>query len=226
MAALLTNPQSIASIFALLIKIKDFTQCLRWGQLMSNLLMFAAAAAAVLAIPGPTNTVLAASGALAGVRRSLPLIFAALGGYGLSITILISLSGPILSAFPRFWTGLVSLLGLYLLLLAWRLWGGVADAAKDTHGAITVREVFIATLLNPKALILAFVVFPPLHGVKIASLYTGAVATIIVIASAGWIAVGASIGHLASRRDLLISRASAIVLVMFACGMAYAAIAR
>ena len=45
--------------------------------MMSNLLMFAAAAAAVLAIPGPTNTVLAASGALAGVRRSLPLIFAA-----------------------------------------------------------------------------------------------------------------------------------------------------
>jgi threonine/homoserine/homoserine lactone efflux protein len=195
---------------------------------MSNLLMFAAAAATVLAIPGPTNTVLAASGALAGVRRSLPLIFAALGGYGLSITILISLGGPVLSALPRFRTGLVSLLGLYLLLLAWRLWGGAADdlRARDTHGAITVREVFVATLLNPKALILAFVVFPPLHGVKISSLYTGAVATIIVIASAGWIAVGATIGHLASRRDLLISRAAAIVLVMFACGMAYAAIAR
>jgi hypothetical protein len=55
---------------------------------------------------------------------------------------------------------------------------------------------------------------------------TGAVATIIVIASAGWIAVGASFGHLASRRDLSTSWAAAIVLVMFACGMAYAAIAR
>ena len=123
---------------------------------------------------------------------------------------------------------MVILAGLYLLLLAQRLWGGVADdlGARDTYGAITVKDVLVATLLNPKALILAFVVFPPLHGVKIASLYIGAVATIIVIVSTGWIAVGASIGHLAPRRDLLISRAAATVLVMFACGMAYAAIAK
>jgi len=63
---------------------------------------FAAAALSLLATPGPTNTLLATSGAKVGLRRSLPLLGAELGGYLLAILLLRALIGPLMAANPVF----------------------------------------------------------------------------------------------------------------------------
>ena len=49
--------------------------------------LFIGSVVAILSLPGPTNTLLAAAGLRQGVRRSLPLIAAELGGYLVSISV-------------------------------------------------------------------------------------------------------------------------------------------
>ncbi len=51
-------------------------------------LSFVASPAVLLAIPGPTNALLAASGAFVGVRKSRRLVIAAIAGYLLAIFVL------------------------------------------------------------------------------------------------------------------------------------------
>ncbi|MES1149390.1 MAG: hypothetical protein ABUL53_09420, partial [Bradyrhizobium guangdongense] len=72
------------------IKVRDAG---RWHEGAMDVLPFILAAASLLAIPGPTNTLLATSGAGVGVARSLPLLAAELGGYLLSILLLPSVLG-------------------------------------------------------------------------------------------------------------------------------------
>ena len=63
-------------------------------------LAFFLAALTLLAAPGPTNTLLAMSGAAAGLRPSLPLIGAALGGYLVSVLTLGLVLGPVAKGNP------------------------------------------------------------------------------------------------------------------------------
>jgi len=187
---------------------------------MSNLLLFITASATILGTPGPTNTLLATSGALVGIRRSLPLIPTELAGYGCSITALASLGAIALSAFPKLGVSIRICVAIYLLFLAWRLWS--SDAVRTTSGTITPLRVFITTLLNPKALIFAFVVFPPISTFEQAILHASVFAILLTMFIAtGWIVAGASMGRIAGRGgDLLISRIAAVALVGFACALA------
>src|SRR5689334_7026003 len=63
-------------------------------------LSFALPALALLAIPGPTNALLAASGVAAGPRRSAPLLIADLAGYLAAIIALRAGVAPLLSTMP------------------------------------------------------------------------------------------------------------------------------
>ena len=61
-----------------------------------DVLPFVAGTVSLLAIPGPTNTLLAASGASVGWSRSLHLLAAELGGYMLAILALRALLAPLM----------------------------------------------------------------------------------------------------------------------------------
>ncbi|MBB5986976.1 LysE family translocator [Sphingobium lignivorans] len=106
---------------------------------------------ALLLTPGPTNTLLALSGAQRGVRASLPLIPAELCGY-LLVILPLSAGGPLLlTSFPVLATVIKLSAAAWVMYLAMRLWQPVL-ASRASYD-VTARQVFCTTLLNPKALI-------------------------------------------------------------------------
>ncbi|CAM4074396.1 LysE family translocator [Acinetobacter pragensis] len=116
----------------------------------------------ILLTPGPTNTLLASSGIQVGVRKSFRLIPAEAFGYLISISLWGFLIGKVSAQLPLLPTVLKLFSAAYILFLAVRLWK-TANAAEDYHQAtIGPVQLFAATLLNPKALLFASAIFPPI----------------------------------------------------------------
>ena len=182
-------------------------------------LAFSLAVLALLATPGPTNTLLATSGAAAGLKRSLHLVGAEIVGYMFSITLLALVVGPIVRASHDLSVALRVGCALFLFYSAWKLWReGAAALTSDTP--VSFRRVLIATALNPKAIVFAFVIVPHLaHGAAMAAMpYMGALAAMIGLIGGAWIAGGAALR--ASANEVLSGglarRAGALTLCVFA----------
>lgn len=163
---------------------------------MENPVLFALAVLAILGTPGPTNALLATSGATSGLRRSLPLVPAEAAGYLISILTLGLVLAPLVSGVPGVASALRAAVGLYLAVLAVRLWrrGGATLAG---GAAVTPAQVFATTLLNPKALVFAFGVVP----FGAARVWPYLLGFLVLLASVAlcWIAAGALLGQVASR---------------------------
>ena len=180
-----------------------------------QLLPFILATASLLAIPGPTNTLLATSGAAIGVSRSLPLLAAELAGYLTAIRVQRFVLGPLVIGVPL--AGLllrvaVTVYVLYLALLLWRY------RARDVGEATTVtfKAVLITTLFNPKAAVFAFLLLPAEAGGLAVLPWIAMVALQIVVAGTAWLMLGTMLGR--GLRSVgypeLLYRLSAIVLVV------------
>ncbi|WP_158047449.1 LysE family translocator [Skermanella pratensis] len=185
---------------------------------MTEPIAFVLAVIGLLATPGPTNTLLAASGATVGFRRSLPLILAEAAGYLCSILVLAAVLGPATQSWPLFDTALRVLCGTYLAYLAWRHWNAVLDGVEVQP--VPFARVYVTTLLNPKALVLAFTVVPHLASGAFAAAVpylTGLVGLIVLLAGC-WITIGACLtaGAAGPSRRRWVQRVSAGVLGLFA----------
>src|SRR5262245_59970631 len=117
-------------------------------------LLFVASTMSLLATPGPTNTLLATSGASAGLRRSIHLLVAELCGYLLAITLLRLVLGPLIMANPVLGTGIRLAAAIYLVYLAVVLWRHSSVKVYDSC-PVSFSRVFVTTLLNPKAIVFA-----------------------------------------------------------------------
>jgi threonine/homoserine/homoserine lactone efflux protein len=190
-----------------------------------SLLLFELAVIAVLAVPGPTNALLFTAAALGGLGRAPGLVAAVCAGYGVSIGALTMLGEAAIAGDPRIGLALRLLLAAYLALLAWRLWRMAAQAQEAEGGPITTLRVLIATLLNPKALVLAFAVFPRPGSLGDALLHGGAFLATAAIVALGWIAVGAWVGRQGGAVPRLLPRLAALGLGAFAAFLAGAALA-
>ncbi|HQZ12438.1 MAG TPA: LysE family transporter [Devosia sp.] len=182
---------------------------------MTDPVLFLLAVLTILGTPGPTNTLLAASGALAGVRPSLPLLIGELTGYLIAIAAIRIALEPVLAAYPVVGTVLKVLVAIYLGWLALRLWmrGGDVTAGRE---AVAVRAVLVTTLLNPKSLIFALAVLPPTATPGF-WLYATAFAVSVAACGFGWILVGRVLGAAAGERHArLIPRAASVILAGFA----------
>jgi threonine/homoserine/homoserine lactone efflux protein len=182
----------------------------------------------VLLTPGPTNTLLASAGLRQGVQRSLPLIAAELAGYFLSI----SVWGHFLVQAARSLPWLPSLLrvaaGLYIAWLAvdmWRAAVALPDSAQRTTG---IRTLFVATLLNPKALLFAGTIFPaaafthwPAYSLSMLIF-----ACLLMPIGLVWIAFGAALGSgkLGWLDPAKVQRGASIVLGVFSLSLAWSAL--
>lgn len=186
---------------------------------MTDPLLFVLAALGLLLTPGPTNTLLATSGATIGARASMRLIPAELAGYGLAIAGIAVALRPFLGTAADPTAYLKVVLAGYLAFLAVRLWraGGITG---DDAAAIGPRQVFVTTLLNPKAIIFVLVIIPHLRDGAFAAAtpYLLGLAGMIVAVAGTWIMLGAWMRrrtrHLV--RPMVIRRAGSIVLAGFA----------
>ena len=106
---------------------------------MSDPIVFALLVLALLAVPGPTNTLLAGSGAMRGVLRSLPLLLGELVGYNVSIATLRATLGTVFSQASGAQTLLTWAIAAYLVFLAVRLW---RVSPTESASAFTIRRVF------------------------------------------------------------------------------------
>lgn len=179
-----------------------------------SFLTFFAATYFLLAVPGPTNTLLATSGAGIGVARSLHLLAAELCGYLLSIVLLRTALGPIVSDIPLAAVVLRVAVTIYILCLAVMLWRVNTRELRD-GAAVTFGQVLLTTLLNPKALVFAFLLLPLQIGPLELLPWLGVIALQILTAGAAWLALGATLGRGARRlgHPEIVTRIGAVTLV-------------
>jgi threonine/homoserine/homoserine lactone efflux protein len=159
-------------------------------------LAFATAVFLLLVTPGPTNTLLATAGATSGFRRAVPLLAAELGGYLVSVSTLMVLLGPEIATRPALGQALRLASAGCLIFVAARLWG-TSPVAGEAPRAVTFRHVFFTTLLNPKGLVFAFAIFPPVSaGARLAVVpWLGGFSVLTVAVGTAWIALGTAAGR-------------------------------
>lgn len=192
---------------------------------MIDVLTFVPAVAALLATPGPTNTLLASSGAQAGFRRSLPLVPAELCGYALAIAGWGLFLEPASAGLPWLKPALRLACAAYLVAVAWGLWSRAGEALGAS--GFGTRRVFTATLLNPKALLFAAVIFPE-TAFRSPDVFLQAMATfaaVIVPIALAWIGFGSALakpGFVVRPRT--VQRGAALVLLTFSASLGAAAL--
>jgi len=183
---------------------------------MDGLAPFSVAVALLLVAPGPTNALLAASGARRGFRASLDLLAVVLLAYAVGIGLLAFAAAPYLRDSAAAWLVVRFAAGLYLAWLGVRLWRS-ADRTSAGDEQPARAEVFIATLLNPKGLVIGLALLPPFAGRALAP-YLGITALCIAASGTAWILAGQTFAtaapRLATRRS--VNRASGATVFAFA----------
>jgi threonine/homoserine/homoserine lactone efflux protein len=183
--------------------------------------------AVVLAVPGPTNTLLAAAGLKQGLKRSARLTGAELAGYLVSI----SVWGHFLAQAAHSLTWLPALVriasSLYIATLAVCMWRAAVSLPSSAQQAIGMRTLFVATLLNPKAILFAGTIFPAATFASLpAYLEAMAIFTILLIPiGLVWIAFGAALGsgRLTWVSPPHVQRGASVVLAAFSLSLAWVA---
>ena len=190
---------------------------------MAGAALFISMSLALLLTPGPTNTLLLVGGATNGFKRSLWLPPAEMLGYLAAIHILAFSIGPFVQQSPLAQLLLRLVLALYLVWLALRLWRSPQTGLPEQ--IVTPARVFLVTLLNPKALIFAFIVMPPLNGGRwaVAAPYLIGLCGLIAAASLCWIGLGATIrsGRILAVEPKFIWRLGSVVLIAFAVAIGF-----
>ncbi|KVL31031.1 LysE family translocator [Burkholderia sp. MSMB1835] len=179
----------------------------------------------VLIVPGPTNTLLFSSGISMGLARTLPLVLAEATGY----VVAISIWGIALLAFAAQHPQVLSLIKVacasYLLLLAAKMWTRGRLEEDRRPKAVTRWNLFIATLLNPKAFLLASTAFPlkAFHDANSGAVAFCVFLLILMPIGTGWASLGRVISILASgpRHITALLRSASVLLVLFSGTLLY-----
>lgn len=182
----------------------------------------------LLLTPGPTNTLLASSGIQVGIRKSFRLIPAEAFGYLISITLWGVIIGTVSRHYPLIPTLLKLFSAAYILFLAIKLWKTADVVESYTQPTIRAYELFIATLLNPKALLFASAIFPAIVWKNMDAYVAHMLVFLIVLVPIAflWTFIGSI---LASNRirwltQSNLQKTASIVLVSFSIPLSYSAL--
>ncbi|MCV9964078.1 LysE family transporter [Pararhizobium sp. BT-229] len=177
---------------------------------MHELTAFVVQVFLLLVVPGPTNTLLCLSGRERGLVPSLRLMVGETAGYLAVIVPLLTFLSPLFDARPSISLALKVAAACWILYVATKLWR--AENASG-EGSVSVRRVFVTTLLNPKALVFGLAIFP--RGESVPIHLAAFLATLVPVAML-WISGGAltgRFGHFLTGR--VFRRTAAACLVVF-----------
>lgn len=187
----------------------------------ADLAIFVAGCGTLLFMPGPTNAVMMASGAASGFRRSVPITLVALAGYGFSIIILLAVSSLIGVYGKDTSLALKAIGAVAMMIVSLKLWAGANSSGKTSSGAGSVLSL---TLLNPKALILAFGIIPPIGSASELAVKCAILAVVVVLSATCWIALGAVMKTLSASSGTLVAKVASVVVGCFAVYLLMSAI--
>ena len=123
-------------------------------------LAFCLSLLALLFAPGPTNALLALSGAETGAVRTLRLLPVVIAAYAITVMPLAALGDDLLRQQHMVRASVTFIAALWVAWMAVTLWRKPGDvAAAPDRGGRGLR-LFITTLLNPKAFIIGLVLIP------------------------------------------------------------------
>ena len=115
-------------------------------------------AGVLLLTPGPTNTLLLFAGATAGFLKAQKLVLAEVAGYFIAINVWGFMIAILTSRLPSVVTIVKFFCVIYIYWLAMKIWH---LQQKEVHEAvIEIKDVFLATLFNPKAFVTATYIMP------------------------------------------------------------------
>lgn len=182
----------------------------------------------VLMTPGPTNTLLASSGIQVGVRRSLALIPTEALGYFISITLWGIIIGTVSKQFPIIPTILKLFSAGYILFLALKLWRTASQEVNFNQPTIQAKQLFIATLVNPKALLFASAVFPVFVWKSMAAYTAHMLVFLLLIVPIAffWTYIGAILANnkVSWLNQCNMQKAASLVLISFSVPLSYSAL--
>lgn len=151
-------------------------------------LSFIATSILVLITPGPTNTVLAASGATMGLRRAAILPLAEALGYIVAISFFV-IFAELMRDNHTVLAGVRLAAAAWLIYSAYRLWQTPFEpdpAVKDKP----FRRVLLTTIVNPKAMLVGTILIPVGTGAA-APAWIATYAALSTLAGLGWVTLGA-----------------------------------
>ena len=182
----------------------------------------------ILFTPGPTNTLLASSGIQVGIKKSFRLIPAEAIGYLIAITLWGFLIGKVASHLPLLPTLLKLFSAGYMLYLALKLWRTAGIEENFLQPAIRARELFLATLLNPKALLFASAIFPTIAWLKVEYYVAHMLVFLILIVPIAfcWTLIGSVLvsNKIAWLNPSNMQRTASVVLMTFSIPLSYSAL--
>lgn len=193
---------------------------------MNDLYTIALFSSLILVVPGPSNTLLLASGFKFGIQRSAPLVLIEMLGYAVSICawgwglVRLSQDDPWLIHLTKL------LCAFYIAALAMKTWktSSSGSAHADCFKSWP-RHLLVATVLNPKGLIFASVIFPASSFQTLGHFAPSLMAFFLALAPIAllWISLGAGIKgqYLGRVSGTLFSRVTAIVLALFSATLTY-----
>lgn len=181
--------------------------------------IFIFAILAFLLTPGPTNTLLTVGATTRGLRASLPLLAGELLGYLVVIVPLATIAASLLEGKPALAAGLRIAAACWVLFLAIRLWRvSSTQTARHETSSVTVGQVFLTTLLNPKAPIIGLVIMPhgPLTEIALA---LGLLSLLVLGAGTSFLILGSLVGKAPVLSPRLVYRIAAVFLLIFSVGL-------
>ena len=181
---------------------------------------FTFASLALLLTPGPTNTLLTVGAATRGLRSSLPLLAGELLGYLAVVIPLATVAASLLEGRPALAVSLRIGAACWVLFLAIRLWRiSSAQKVEQAIAPVTMDQIFLTTVLNPKAPIIGLVIMP--HGtlMEIAPAL-GLFGLLVLGAGASFLTLGSVVGQAPVVSPRVVYRVAAFFLVVFSIGLA------